>query len=80
MTRDEAERIVDLEAGKAASAESLRIFMIDALFATVAAERERCAKIADGRIKLRGGEEWAVDMEHNDTCRDIAAAIRAPEG
>src|SRR5215469_16915176 len=31
-------------------------------------ERERCAKIAESLIKLRGGARWALDEEHNQTC------------
>ncbi len=44
-----------------------------AIDAAVAEERERCAKIADGRADKWGGK----DAITRDICRRIAAAIRA---
>jgi hypothetical protein len=42
----------------------------------VAAERERCAKIAEGEM-VSADSEWAEDyVRYNNACKDVAAAIR----
>lgn len=67
-----------MDEADAISLAALRRKIVDVAFVLrlLDGETERCAKIAEARVKLRGGAEWALDAEHNGTCRDIAAAIR----
>jgi len=50
---------------------------LDVIIATARSdERERCARIAESLIVLRGGARWALDEEHNQACEALAAALR----